>query len=159
MSNTSTIICSAQVHCLTWDERKSGATAPPRLPRSQSGRSKMSESRRGRERNDLKSATLCPSCLTGKEEVFAAVPEGLFTELLCAVTAAAEVKGMDLGLGIKAGCFRARRGERLRADEDDGGEPQTGSLKNSAGSRRIFRPKLDEGSSAGGRREARKTAR
>ena len=50
--------------------------------------------------------------LTGKEEVFAAVPEGLFTELLCAVTAAAEVKGMDLGLGIKAGCFRARRGER-----------------------------------------------
>ena len=113
----------------------------------------MSESRRGRERNDLKSATLCPSCLTGKEEVFAAVPEGLFTELLCAVTAAAEVKGMDLGLGIKAGCSRARRAERLRADEDDGGEPQTGSFKNSAGSRRIFRPKLDEGSSAGGRRE------
>ena len=58
----------------------------------------------------MKSATM--TLLTGKEEVFAAVPEGLFTELLCAVTAAAEVKGMDLGLGIKAGCFRARRGER-----------------------------------------------
>ena len=105
------IICSAQVHCLTWDERKSGPTSA-----KESGRSKMSESRRGRERSDLKSATM-PTMrllLTGKEEVFAAVPEGLFTELLCAVTAAAEVKGMDLGLGIKAGCFRARRAERWR---------------------------------------------
>ena len=42
--------------------------SPPRLLRSQSGRSKMSESRRGRERSDLKSATM--PVLTGKEEVF-----------------------------------------------------------------------------------------
>ena len=107
------IICSAQVYCLTWvgsqTEIQGDRTA---MSAKEFRRSKMSESRRGRERSDLKSATML--LLTGKEEVFAAVPEGLFTELLCAVTAAAEVKGMDLGLGIKAGCFRARRGERLR---------------------------------------------
>ena len=60
---------------------------------------------------------------------------------------------MDLGLGIKAGCFRARRGERLRARMKTTGEnhklvPEK-TRASSAGSRRIFRPKLDEGSSAG----------
>ena len=107
------IICSAQVYCLTRDGRgrKSGATAKSAKESVRAIKDVRISSRPGKERFEI---GYTMPVLTGKEEVFAAVPEGLFTELLCAVTAAAEVKGMDLGLGIKAGCFRARRGERLR---------------------------------------------